>query len=515
MWFCRDLMGELDGVSSSHLGRADLILHDLYQNDIESGYMTHEEAYDLVCRFLVHGDCQYDKDSIAKAFSDHELEMGIVLGGYDRDGNDVFNDITRMFIRAHRALGLIFPKLHFRFNQYSCDEYLDDICEDFVNGRSIANLINDDSIIPVLVDAGKSTADARCYVNTGCWGIVVEGMENSARGNYFHLLSALERTIYGDNDICREIGVHFNPIDDAESFEEVYQIFYDNMIYVLRERQRLVREHAPLGVKVNPIPMFSVCVDGCIESRRDVLAGGSKYTVNEFALSEMANTVDGLLAIKTLCFDKKLIGLREFLDAVRSNWMGHEMLRLQLKQCPHYGDESSDSYGLTKRLFDDIYRDTRDLLNEFGTPFMVDLFIFQELRFVAEKIRATPDGRFDGDVVAHAANPTRFHADPLPAVLNSITAIDFQKAQSHQITIQPPAGKMDARQISSLIRAMGKLNMKNIQINCVDANVLLDARKNPERHQDLVVRVLGFSSKFVALSPEWQDEFINRVVYSA
>ena len=42
---------------------------------------------------------------------------------------------------------------------------------------------------------------------------------------------------------------------------------------------------------------------------------------------------------------------------------------------------------------------------------------------------------------------------------------------------------------------------------------LLDAQKHPENHQDLVVRICGFSAKFVALSPEWQDEFINRVMY--
>ena len=220
LWFCRNLLGELDGIGNSHLGRPDLILRDMYKKDIDTGYITREEAYDLVSRFLLHGDCEYDKDNTVLHQNDHELEMGYVLGGYDSQGHDVYNEITTMFIRSHRAQNLIYPKPHYRFNKLSSKEYLDDISYDYINGRSIGGLINDDSIIPVLVKAGKSIEDARQYINYGCWGIVVEGMENTTGGNFIHLLSAMERTVYGDNEICKRIGVHFDPIDEAKSFEE-------------------------------------------------------------------------------------------------------------------------------------------------------------------------------------------------------------------------------------------------------------------------------------------------------
>jgi len=39
---------------------------------------------------------------------------------------------------------------------------------------------------------------------------------------------------------------------------------------------------------------------------------------------------------------------------------------------------------------------------------------------------------------------------------------------------------------------------------------LLDAQKHPERHQHLIVRVCGFSARFVSLSKRWQDEVIAR-----
>lgn len=514
LWFCRNLLGELDGVGNSHLGRPDLLLNEMYEKDIASGYMTREEAYDLISRFLVHGDCEYDKNFTVLNQNDHELEMGYVLGGCDNQGKDVYNEITDMFIHAHRTQKLIYPKPHYRFGKDSTDDYINSIAEDYVHGRSIGGMVNDDSIIPVLVDAGKSLEDAREYINYGCWGIVVEGMENVTGGNFVHMLSVMERTIYGDNDICKSIGVHFNPLDKAASFDEVYNIYYDNLIRVLRDRLQLVGKYGNLAKQINPIPLFSAFVDGCLESRCDCLAGGSKYNSNNFSLAELSNVVDALLAIKSLCFDKKVISLQKFLDIVRSNWEGHEDLRQSLHNCPHYGDESSESMGLTKRLFDSIYRDTRDIKNEFGTSYMIDLFVYQEFRFAAEQMKATPDGRKDGDIVALGANPARFHYDSIPAVLNSITAIDPMLAETHSLTLQLPAAKMTVERMNAIIRAVQKLNMKHLQINCVDVNTLLDAQKHPEEHQDLVVRICGFSAKFVSLSPEWQDEFIHRVMYS-
>ena len=50
-------------------------------------------------------------------------------------------------------------------------------------------------------------------------------MENTTGGNFIHLLSAMERTVYGDNEICKRIGVHFDPIDEAKSFEEADKAF--------------------------------------------------------------------------------------------------------------------------------------------------------------------------------------------------------------------------------------------------------------------------------------------------
>ena len=50
----------------------------------------------------------------------------------------------------------------------------------------------------------------------------------------------------------------------------------------------------------------------------------------------------------------------------------------------------------------------------------------------------------------------------------------------------------------------------HVQFNVIDRNPLLEAQQNPQQHQDLVVRVAGYSAQFVVLAKEVQDDIISR-----
>mgnify|MGYP000413455860 FL=1 len=48
------------------------------------------------------------------------------------------------------------------------------------------------------------------------------------------------------------------------------------------------------------------------------------------------------------------------------------------------------------------------------------------------------------------------------------------------------------------------------QVNVVDRKTLEDAVAHPEKYRNLLVRVVGYSAYFVSLSPEQQQEMIDR-----
>ncbi|MBW2348566.1 MAG: hypothetical protein JRF59_12095 [Deltaproteobacteria bacterium] len=67
---------------------------------------------------------------------------------------------------------------------------------------------------------------------------------------------------------------------------------------------------------------------------------------------------------------------------------------------------------------------------------------------------------------------------------------------------------------TSYLRTWGDLGISHIQFNVVDRETLLAAQREPEKHQDLVVRVAGYSAYFVDLSKGLQDSIIARTEQS-
>jgi len=54
------------------------------------------------------------------------------------------------------------------------------------------------------------------------------------------------------------------------------------------------------------------------------------------------------------------------------------------------------------------------------------------------------------------------------------------------------------------------MNGHHIQFNVVNAETLKEAQKYPEKFQDLIVRVAGYSDYFNDLGKELQNEIIRR-----
>jgi benzylsuccinate synthase len=55
-----------------------------------------------------------------------------------------------------------------------------------------------------------------------------------------------------------------------------------------------------------------------------------------------------------------------------------------------------------------------------------------------------------------------------------------------------------------------KLNIDHVQFNCVSTAEMKAAQQEPEKHQDLIVRVSGFSARFVDIPTFGQNTIIAR-----
>ncbi|MBT3376485.1 MAG: hypothetical protein HN742_41575 [Lentisphaerae bacterium] len=518
VWFLHEVCASIEGIGMSVMGHLDRMLGHLYQRDLEAGRLTPGEAYDLICRFMLHTEGKLDLNKpVDEAYNRHEQGDVIILGGCDEHGNEVCNPITFMVLNAHHELKLIYPKVHCRVTQNSRKDYLDAINRDFVSGRNVIAFLNDDGLIPAQLKAGKNLQDARRYVAGGCWEIILEGYEHSAGANcYFNLLRIMDMTIHGGPEAA-DTGVACNGIDAAQGFDDVYRIVLDNVTRAIRHMCATMARNGSIWPMVSPAPFFSACLADCLEKRRDYTAGGGRYNPHGLPLGAFANFVDSLLAMQTLCFESQHCSLAELLRAIRADWVGYEALRARALTTPHFGDNTPESNTLARRILNDIEAGTRGLTNERGGPFQLGLYIYREVIGWGKLTRATPDGRRAGDVLTQGVTPSRLHRDQaITSTINSASALDLTACPANSVlTVSLPLGTVNLETLAQLERAFATSGIGMLQMNCIDREQLLDAQARPERHQDLVVRLYGYSARFVQLTAEMQDEFIARTLYEA
>jgi formate C-acetyltransferase len=518
MWFLHEVCASIEGLGMSVLGHLDRTLGPLYRADLEAGRLTPEEAYDLLCRFLLHTECKLDLDQpVDQCFNLQEQGDTLILGGCDENGSPVCNEVTFMVLRAHHELGLIYPKLLCRIRQTSPQEYLDAVNRDFLSGRNVIAFLNDDCLLPALVKAGKRVEDARRYVAGGCWETILEGFEHSAGANcYFNLARVLDLSVHESPGLEARTGCPFQRLDGAQDFEAVYRIVMGNVLRALRLMCSRLAEGGRAWPQVNPAPFFSACLADCLHNHRDYTAGGGRYNPHGLPLAGFSVLVDSLLVLRELCFQSGRHTLEELLTAVRDNWEGHEALRVEALTMPHYGDECPESNALARRVLDDIYAGTRDLENERGGPFQLGIYSYRDALYWAQVTRATPDGRRAGDHLSQGLTPSRLRPSAeITATINSAAALDLSQCPANSLlTLSLPLGRITVETLGHLERAFAASGIGMLQMNCIDQAQLLDACEHPERHRDLIVRVYGYSTRFVNLTKEMQEEFLTRTLFT-
>ena len=66
---------------------------------------------------------------------------------------------------------------------------------------------------------------------------------------------------------------------------------------------------------------------------------------------------------------------------------------------------------------------------------------------------------------------------------------------------------------TSLVEGYFALGGRQVQFNPISKEMLLDAQKHPENYTELVVKVSGFSFRFIDLSKRVQDDIIARTEF--
>jgi formate C-acetyltransferase len=494
----------LGGHYQCGLGRFDQYLWPYLAADLAVGRLTPPAAEELVAEFFI----SLNKDSdLYPGVQQGDNGQTIMLGGVRRDGTDGVNELTRIALRAALYSEMIDPKINLRIRPETDMSLLCLTAELTRKGLGFPQYSNDAVVIPALVAHGYDLEDARDYTVAACWEIIIpgRGMEVVNIGAV-SLPAAVDRAI---RDGLRE----------RDSFEGILNRTDAD---IRRQVGELVDSYSRLLLP--PAPYHSVLMDGCLEGGRD-LSAGLKY--NNFGIhgAGSANAADALSAVKRLVLDERSVEPSELIAGLDADFEGYEVLRERLlSETPKVGNDP-EADELLARLFD-LFATACEAVEDNGRggkirPGSGSAMYYMWLARGAPgdsvpPIGATADGRKKGDFFSANLAPSLSTLVRGPiSVLQAFSRVDYRRVYNGgPITMEiADAAFSDPEAITKcamLVRTFAQLGCQQLQLNTLDAEKLLDAKRHPERHRNLIVRVWGWSGYFCELSPEYQDHVIAR-----
>jgi pyruvate formate-lyase/glycerol dehydratase family glycyl radical enzyme len=525
LWFVQIIV-QIDNNGSSYSpGRIDQYLLPYYRKDVASGVLTREGAQELLdCFWLKFSEpLLLYKTEAARITGGFPMGQNVTVGGVDGEGNDATNELSFLCLNAQEHVGLAQPNFTVRVSRKAPRAFLMRTAEVIRLGTGMPQLMNDGVCIPAVQNVGIPVREARRYAPVGCVELNVVGGWGRENGGYFNLAKVLEYTI--NNGVCRltgeQDGLPLGSLSDFDSFESLLSAFRKQMAYFFEhlaiEDNAIDRVHADLV----PSPIVSVLVPGCIESAREVTAGGARYNFTGPTAVGGANTGNSLAAIKKLVFEDKSVGASELQAALDADFVGYETLQAMLREkAPKFGNNDDYVDGIVKQLVESFADEAERYTNGRGGRFRPGLTAVTAHVGMGKEVGATPDGRRAKTPLAGGISPysgTDMNGPTASAA--SVAKVDFVRFGKGMIFNQTfsPSALETVEGLSKFVDyflAYFDLGGMHVQFNVITKEKLLEAKAKPAEYRGLVVRVAGYSAIFVNLSEEVQDQVIQRTVHA-
>ena len=506
-------MMQLDLRGAMAFGRLDQYLYPFYQADLAAGRITDNEVQDLFDHFF------------AKITVDEDVQ-NIALGGVrPEDASDATNALSYMILEACKRIGQPGGNCTARIHKNTPMEFLKKCAEVIRTGVGYPSVFNDDVEIPALLRQGYDLADARDYCFVGCIEVFMQGKQAPWADSRLNPAWCLNLAIFNGIDSMTGKQEGLRTGDEFPDFEAFHNAFIEQCHHHLNRKIRELNEHQ-LKYDSRAMdftsPLMSALVDACIDRGRDLNDGGAIYPGNfGFGVMGIASLADSLAALKKYVFDEPRFSFDKIKTMLKANFVGFEKERqLLLRGAPKYGNDDDYVDQIAVRFVHDFAKLFDDYRTPGGGHYWALMAANVQNVSGGAQVAATPDGRFAGTPLSDAASPS-FGRDLLgpTATIRSVSKIPYNLCVGGNVVnmkLNPNSleGDSGISSLAALIRTCFDLGGSELQFNTTDRKVLEDAIKNPETHAGLVVRVSGFSARFITLHQDVQKDILARTEHS-
>lgn len=469
------------------IGRLDLILAPYYDKGIADGSLTREKAKEMLqsmCTIL-------GKDMVMKSASlIGDTGQVIIIGGVDKDGSTIENDITHILLEIFTENPVPDPKLILRVNLHTSDAVWQKAINCIIKGSGSPLILNEDQVIPLMEKFGYAKEDVYNFGTSACWEPLIIG-KSLDQNNCIKNITIL--------DVLTSA---FNKYEN-KTYKEL-------LINIDKEIATRIAEH-DLTIEFDKAPVLSLFFDECIKKGKDFSEGGAKYNNHGLLVVGLPNLINSILNIKKYVYDGGLCSLADCKDCIENNYSGHKDLQQLFRSgALKFGSSDNEVIELTNHIMEEIGKavDKRRMFGEkikvgFSSPSYVGL---------AKDYPASLDGR-------NANDPFAVHISPVSSDIDIAEILDFAsqlKYEGCRINgnvvdfIIPASYAKHPKKLTALVKDACAKGLFELQLNVLDKATLIDAKAHPEKYPNLIVRVWGFSAYFNDLPEEYKDNLIMR-----
>ncbi len=477
------------------LGAWDSYLLEYYQKEIERGSLDRKEALEILKDLYrtLHENYTYKSNVMLG-----DTGQIFVLGRSNEQGNYICSDLTYLFIEAMKEVQQSEPKCLLRVSRNTPGDLIETALESIATGLGAPLLANDDVILPELIRFGVDKRDACGYGTSACWEPLIIGKSTSL--NNMTVLNYLKAL---DNLLKRE------RLEEIRTFEELVERY---LVYLRRNLRAVKRVLSGYRFQYNPL--LSVFTEDCYEKKMDVSQGGARYHHVGITSVAMGNLIDALWNIREFVFESHRGTLYDVKKILIENFAGREELREELKgRASRFGTDEEEVLNLVNRITACVSEEIEDFRSYLGGRMKIGLSGSAYMD-AARNFGASFDGRRAGEpFTVHISNEDN---DGFTEIVSFASQLEYGSNRFNgnvvDFMVSPDFIHHNWEKYVEFLKGCIRKGFFEMQMNVVGSRTLLEARENPDKFPNLIVRVWGFSAYFRDLPEEYKDVLIERAL---
>ena len=454
-------------------------------------------------------------------FFQNTRTWNLCISGSDENGSDLTNDLTYEILELVKEYKYETPNLTMRCHPGTPKKLLKAAYEAICSGTGLPALYNDEAVCPALERLGIPKEDSHRYIMNGCNQIDIQGKSHMGlEDGEVVVAKAVEYALHNGFSAYsgEKVGLETGKAEEFKTYDEFYEAFrkqLDNLIDICVASSNTLQS---VYAKEAPNPYRSMLIEGCMEKGLDYKNRGPVYGHGQILLEAIADAADSLAAIKKYVYEEKRFSMAELVNAFNNNFEGCEQMYTFLKNSPlKFGNDIEYVDSIASQIVDYINTRLLTIKTWRGGFYSGGCSPFNRAPGYAFKLGALPNGKKNKEYIiadSIGATPGCDKNGPT-ALLNSCLKFNHTLPGSGFILnlkfnkniFLSPSGE---EAFYSIVETYFKNKGQMLTFAVVSEEELKDAQIHPENHGGLIVRVGGYSDRFVNLTKELQDHVIAR-----